>query len=227
MRWAAWRTIATSFAVLDPQIFNVDFSGEFQMNRTTNSSSGSSFLDTTNLNSYRLDVGVLTGRSAPLRLYTDRAAISSLFQSGGNSLDSLRHVYGVRTASGFTWDVSAPHLPRVQLSASTGQQRDERDYLFGYSSTNRERRAELRIDGTRPTAQFDADLVHSDVQYDVPAAGLSSRTGNDLLYLTTRLAPSKRLFIDLHARASRFDLGTGRTPAASPASAATGRSGSR
>jgi hypothetical protein len=201
--------IAASFAVLDPQIFSVDFSGEFQLNRTTDSSSGGSFLSTSNLNSFRLDIGVLTGRSAPLRLYTDRAGISSLFQSGGNSLDSLRHVYGVRTASGFTWDVSAPHLPRVQLSASTGEQRDERDYLFGYSSTNRERRAELRIDGARPTAQFNADLVHSDVQYDVPGAGLSSRTGNDLVLLTTRLAPSRRLFIDLHARASRFDLGTG------------------
>ena len=201
-------TVAASFAVLDPQIFSVDFSGEFQLNRTTNSSSGGSFLDTSNMNSYRLDVGVLSGRSAPLRLYTDRTSISSLFQSGGNGLDSLRHVQGVRTTNGFTWDVSAPHLPRVQLSASTGLQTDDRDYLFGYSSTNRERRAELRVSGARPTVQFDADLVHSDVLYDVPGAGLSSRTGNDLFYVTTRLAPSKRLFIDLHARASRFDLGS-------------------
>jgi hypothetical protein len=68
--------IAASFAVLDPQIFSVDFSGEFQLNRTTNSSSGGSFLDTTNLNSFRLDIGVLTGRAAPLHLYTDRAVVS-------------------------------------------------------------------------------------------------------------------------------------------------------
>jgi hypothetical protein len=202
-------SIAASFAVLDPQILNVDFSGEFQLGRSTNTSSTSAFRDKTGLNSYRLEVGVLTGRSAPLHVYSDRASATSDLQSTGDSLDPLRHTRGVRSATGFTWDVTAPHLPRIQLSASTGQQVDERDYLFGYSSTNRERRAELRISGERPKARFDFNLTHGDFLYQVADADMSSRTGSDLLLASGRLSPSARLTLDVHARASRFKLGNG------------------
>jgi hypothetical protein len=207
----ALATLATSFAVLDPQILAVDFSGEFQLNRATTTSPGSSFLDSTSLNSYRLELGVMTGRSAPLRLYADRATSANTLQPTGDVLDTMRHTRGVRTTSGFTWNVTAPHLPRVQLSASTGLQRDERDYLFGYGSTTRERRAEIRVTGDRPVARFDVDFVHGDVLYNVPEAGVSSLTANDLFLVTTRFAPSKRLSLDVHARASRFQLGTGPT----------------
>jgi len=204
-------TIATSFAVLDPHILTVDFSGEFQLGRATNTSAASAFLDKTGLNNYRLEIGVLTGRSAPLRVYTDRASATSNLQPTGDSLDPLRHTRGVRSTTGFTWDVTAPHVPRIQLSASTGQQRDERDYLFGYSSTNRERRAELRVGGERPTARFDLNLTHGDFLYEVPDADMTSRTGSDLLVVSGRLSPSKRLSLDVHARASRFKLGNGFT----------------
>ncbi len=202
-------TVATSFAVLDPQILTVDFAGEFQLGRTTNTTSASAFRDKTGLNSYRLEVGVLTGRSAPLRFYTDRASSTSNLQPLGGSLDPMRYTRGVRSTTGFTWDVTAPHVPRIQLSASTGRQSDERDYLFGYSSTNQERRAELRISGERPKARFDLDLTHGDFLYQVPDAAMTSRTGNDLLLVGGRLSPSERLSLDVHARASRFKLGNG------------------
>jgi hypothetical protein len=205
----ALANVAASFAVLDPQILTVDFSGEFQLGRTTSASSASTFRDKTGLNSYRLEVGVLTGRAAPLRVYADRVSSTSSFQPMGGSAESLRRTRGVRSTTGFTWDVAAPHVPRIQLSASTGQQDDQRDYLFGYSSTTRERRAELRISGERPSARFDLDVTHGDFLYDVPAAGMRSRTGTDVLLASGRLAPSKRLSVDLHARASRFELGNG------------------
>jgi hypothetical protein len=202
-------TVATSFAILDPKIFTVDFSGEFQLGRTKSGSSAGTFNDKAGLASYRLDLGVLTGRSAPLRIFADRVSSTSTFQPLGDSLDPLRHTRGTRSTSGFTWDVTAPHVPRIQLSASTGLQSDQRDYLFGYSSTNRERRAELRVTGDRPSARFDVDFTHGDFVYDVPAAGMRSSTGSDLFLASGRLSPSRRLSIDLHARASRFQLGNG------------------
>lgn len=201
--------VAASFAVLDPRILTVDFSGEFQLGRTTSASPTSTFRNQTGLNSYRLEVGVLTGRNAPLRLYADRVSSTSSFQPMGDSVESLRRTRGVRSTTGFTWDVTAPHVPRIQLSASTGRQDDERDYLFGYSSTTSERRAELRVSGERPAARFDLDVTHGDFLYDVPAAGMGSRTGTDMFLASGRLAPSKRLSVDLHGRASRFELGTG------------------
>jgi hypothetical protein len=204
-------TVATSFAILDPKILAVDFSGEFQLGRTKSGSAAGLYNDKVGLNSYRLEVGLLTGRSAPLRVFADRVSSASTFQPMGESLDPLRHTRGVRSTSGFTWDVTAPHVPRIQLSASTGLQSDQRDYLFGYSSTNRERRAELRVSGARPRAQFDLDVTHGEFVYDVPAAGMRSSTGTDLLLVSGRLSPSKRLSLDMHARASRFQLGNGVT----------------
>ncbi len=204
-------TIATSFAVLDPKILTVDFSGEFQLGRTKSGSAAGLYNDKVGLSSYRLELGVLTGRSAPLRLFADRVSSTSTFQPLGESLDPLRHTRGARTTSGFTWDVTAPHVPRIQLSASTGLQSDQRDYLFGYSSTNRERRAELRVSGDRPWARFDVDFTHGEFVYDVPAAGMRSSTGSDLLLVSGRVSPSKRLSLDMHARASRFQLGNGVT----------------
>ena len=47
--------------------------------------------------------------------------------------------------------------------------------------------------------------------YDVPAAGMRSSTGTDLILVSGRLSPSKRLSLDMHARASRFRLGNGVT----------------
>ena len=204
-------TIATSFAVLDPKILNVNFSGEFQLGRTKSGSATGLYNDKVGLSSYRVELGVLTGRSAPLRLFADRVSSTSTFQPLGESLDPLRHTRGTRTTSGFTWDVTAPHVPRIQLSASTGLQSDRRDYLFGYSSTNRERRAELRVSGDRPWARFDVDFTHGEFVYDVPAAGMRSSTGSDLFVVSGRLSPSKRLSLDMHARASRFQLGNGVT----------------
>ncbi len=204
-------TVATSFAILDPKILNVDFSGEFQLGRTKSGSAAGLYSNKVGLNSYRLEIGLLTGRSAPLRVFADRVSSASTFQPMGESLDPLRHTRGVRSTSGFTWDVTAPRVPRIQLSASTGLQSDQRDYLFGYSSTNRERRAELRVSGARPWAQFDLDLTHGEFVYDVPAAGMRSSTGSDLLVASGRLSPTKRLSVDIHARASRFQLGTGVT----------------
>lgn len=202
-------TVAATFAVLDPKILAVDFSGDFQMGRTTSHAPSNAFSDKTGLNSYRLEVGVLTGRSAPLRIYADRVSTTTGFQPMGESADALRRTRGVRTTSGFTWDVNAPKVPRIQLSASTGLQRDDRDYLFGYSSTNSEQRAELRVTGDRPKAKFDLDITHGDFLYDVPAAGMRSRTGSDLLVAGGRFAPTGRLSIDVHGRASRFQLGNG------------------
>jgi hypothetical protein len=204
-------TVAASFAVLDPKILAVDFSGEFQLGRAKSGSAAGLYNNRVGLNSYRLEVGLLTGRSAPLRIFTDRVSSTNTFQPMGESLDPLRHTRGDRSTSGFTWDVTAPHLPRIQLSASTGLQSDQRDYLFGYSSTNRERRAELRVSGARPWAQFDLDVTHGEFVYDVPAAGMRSNTGSDLLVVSGRLSPSRRLSVDVHARASRFQLGNGVT----------------
>ncbi len=202
-------TVATSFAVLDPRILTVDFSGEFQLGRARSESAAGLFNDEVGLNSYRLEIGLLTGRSAPLRVFADRVSSTSTFQPMGESLDPLRRTRGERSTSGFTWDVAAPRVPRIQLSASTGLQSDQRDYLFGYSSTNRERRAELRVSGARPWAQFDLDVTHGEFVYDVPAAGMRSSTGSDLLVASGRLSPSSRLSFDVHARASRFRLGDG------------------
>jgi hypothetical protein len=202
-------SVSTAFAVLDPKILTVDFSGEFQLGRTKSGSAAGLYNDKVGLSSYRVEVGVLTGRSAPLRVFADRVSSTNTFQPLGESLDPLRHTRGVRTTSGFRWDVAAPHVPRIQLSASTGLQSDQRDYLFGYSSTNRERRAELRVSGDRPWARFDVDFTHGEFVYDVPAAGMRSSTGSDLLLVSGRLSPSKRLSLDVHARASRFKLGNG------------------
>jgi hypothetical protein len=210
-RMGGLATISTAFAVLDPKILTVDFSGEFQLGRTKSGSAAGLFNDKTGLGSYRVELGVLTGRSAPLHVYADRVSSANTFQPLGDSLDSLRHTRGARSTNGFTWDVAAPHVPRIQLSASTGLQSDQRDYLFGYSSTNRERRAELRINGDRPGARFDLDFNHGEFVYDVPAAGMRSSTGSDLLLVGGQLSPSKRLILDMHARASRFQLGNGVT----------------
>ncbi|HEY3380599.1 MAG TPA: hypothetical protein VGK32_02465 [Vicinamibacterales bacterium] len=202
-------TVASSFAVLDPGILTVDLSGEFQLGRTTSRSSTNAFQDRTGLNSYRVEFGVLSVRAAPLRIYTDRVSSRSDLRSAGDSLDPLRRTQGVRTATGFTWDVNAPRLPRLQLSASTGEQRDERNYLFGYGSTSREQRAEIRATDDRGAGRFDVDFTHSSVAYDVPDAGMRSATGTDLLLASGRVMPGPRLSMDLRARASRFRLSAG------------------
>jgi hypothetical protein len=203
-------TLATSFALLDPRIVNVDFTGDFQANRSTSRTSISSLRDATGLRSYRVAVGVLAGRSAPLQVYADRVTSASSQEPLGTTSDPLRQTRGLRTGAGFTWDIEmGPLLPHIQLSGSTGRQVDERNYLFGYSSTNDERRAQLRMDRDYGRARYDIDFTHGEFVYDVPGADVRSDTGNDVLLATTRLMPSDRLTLDLHGRASRFRFGAG------------------
>ena len=203
-------TIVASFAILDPRIFTVDFAGDLQASRNTSEAALASFRNTSGMRSYRVDLGVLPGRRAPLRLFADRVASTSAMQPFGATLDPLRRTRGLHRGAGFTWDMDLdPALPHIQLSASTGRQVDERNYVFGHSSTNDERRAEIRANRDYRVARYDLDFTHGAYIYDVPEAGVRSDTGSDVFLATGRLAPSSRLTLDLQARGSRFRFGAG------------------
>lgn len=203
-------TIGASFAVLDPRILTVDFAGDLQLSRTTSRASLASFRNTSGLRSYRLDLGVLTGLKAPLRVFADRTDSTSNLQPSGATLDSTRRTRGVRRGLGFSWDINVDRLPRIQLSASTGRQLDERNYLFGYSSTNDEKRAEIRASRDHARGRYEIDFTHGDFAYDVPAAGVRSATASDVFQAIGRLTPTSRFALDVHARATRFRFGAGR-----------------
>jgi hypothetical protein len=202
-------TIATSFAVLDPRILSVDFAGDFQAGRTTSRAPLASFRDTSALRSYRLSLGVLTGLNAPLRLFADRLSSSSNLQPLSETIDPFRRTRGVRSGAGFTWDITDAHLPRIQISASTGRQADERNYVFGYSSTNDERRVEVRAGREHAFGRYQVEYSHASYLYDVPGAGVRSATGNDILQGSLHLTPSSRLSLDLSGRNTRFGFDVG------------------
>jgi hypothetical protein len=203
-------TVVTSFAILDPRILSIDFAGDVQASRTTSQASLASFRNASGLQSYRVDLGVLTGRRAPLRIYADRVSSTSDLQPFGATLDPLRRTRGVRTGAGFTWDLDVdPALPHIWIAASTGRQLDDRNYVFGYSSTNDEQRAEIRASREYTRGRYDLHFTHGAFAYDVPAAGVRSDTGSDVFLATGRLTPSDRLTLDLHARGSRFRFGAG------------------
>ncbi len=202
-------TIAASLAILDPRILTVDFAGDLQLATTNSRQPLASFRYKNGLASYRLDFGVLTGLKAPLRVFADRVSSNSDLAPSGVTLDPARHTRGVRRDLGFTWDVNADRLPRIQVSASAGRQDDERNYLFGYSSINDEQRAEIRASRDHAHGRYEVDFTHGDFVYDVPAAGVRSETGSDLFQATGRLTPSPRLALDVHARATRFRFGVG------------------
>jgi len=202
-------TIAAAFAVLDPRILTVDFAGDLQANRTTRDASLVSSRNTNGLRSYRLEFGILTGRSSPLRVYTDRFSSDNNLEPFGSTLDPAQRTRGVRSGTGFSWDINAGRLPRIQVTASTSTQTDEQDYLFGYNSTNQEQRAEIRASRDYIRGRYDLDFIHNSFLYEVPTAGVRSDTGNDLFMGTGRLTPSDRLTLDFHGRASRFRFGSG------------------
>ena len=201
--------VATAFAVLDPRILTIDFAGELQLSGTTSRSPLASFRNGNGLTSYRVDFGILAGLKAPLRVFADRISSNSHVEPSGLTLDPARHTRGLHQGLGFTWDVNVDRLPRIQVSASAGRQDDERNYLFGYSSRNDERRAEVRASRDHSRVRYDVNVAHGDVVYAVPDAGVRSETASDLLQATGRFRPSSRLDIDVHARASRFQFGVG------------------
>jgi hypothetical protein len=202
-------TITAAFAVLDPRIFSVDFSGELQANRATNDAGGRSYRTTTSLRNYHLAFGILSGRRFPLNVYTDRLSADNNLQPSGATLELSQRLRGVRTGSGFSWEVNDAHLPRIRLTASTSTQTDEHDYLFGNNSSNREQRAELRASRDYAAGRYDLDFTHDRFSYDVPAMGVRSGSGTDSFVAIGRLTPSSRLTLDATGRATRFTFGTG------------------
>jgi parvulin-like peptidyl-prolyl isomerase len=203
-------TLVGSVAVLDPRVLSVDFAGDFQMNSATSQAYSSSVRNRSGVQSYRLELGVLSGLRAPLRVWVDRLMSTSSLQPSGATADSLRLTRGVRNGAGFTWDIE-PNvmLPHVQVSASTARQVDERNYVFGYSSTNEERRAELRAGRDYRRGRYDVQLTHSAYAYDVPDAGVGTDTASDLLLADGRVEPIRGLTLDVNARGSRFVFGVG------------------
>ncbi|MGE5359207.1 MAG: hypothetical protein ACM3NQ_09325, partial [Bacteroidales bacterium] len=208
--FGAGATVATSLAVLDPRIVSVEFAGDFQASRATSRASTSSSSNGTGLQSYRLAVGLLTGRSAPFRVYADRVSANNTLESFGAVVDPIRRTRGVHRGAGFTWDIDAGSLlPKFQISGSATRQVDDRDYLYGYGSVSEERRAEVRMTHDYRRGRYDLDFTHASYVYDVPDARIRTDTGNDLLLGTARLMPSGRLTLDANARVSRFNFGVG------------------
>jgi hypothetical protein len=202
-------TIAASLAILDPRILTIDFAGDLQLSTTTSRAPLASFTNTNGLSSYRLDFGVLTGRNAPIHVFADRVSSVDTLVPSGETLDPARRTHGVRSGLGFTWDINSRRLPHIQVSASTGRQSDDRNYLFGYSSTNVDQRAEVRASREYARGRYDLNFTHGNFVYDVPGAGVRSETSSDIFQAAARLTPSSRLSLDLHARATAFRFGTG------------------
>jgi hypothetical protein len=200
-------TVSTSFAILDPRIATFDFTGDFQTGHNNRAVSASTYRNANTLQSYRFDAAFLSGRSAPLRVFSDRVSTDTSTVPLTSTLDPSQFTHGVRTSTGFTWDVTVPHKPRVQVSASTGRQSDARDYLFGYNSYNDEQRAEFRVTQDLEAVRYDVALTHVRFVYDVPDAGVRTDTGNDLLSGTVHLRPSQALSLDVSGRMSRYDFG--------------------
>ena len=205
-------TVATSFAILDPRVATIDFSGDFQTGRNNRSTPGADYHNGNTLTGYRFDASFLSGRSAPLRVFSDRISNDASMVPLTPTLDPSQFTYSVRTSTGFTWDVAVPNRPHVQVSASRGHQSDERNYLFGYSSFNDEQRADVRVTQDLGFGRYDVNYTYGRFVYDVPDAKVRTDTGNDLLFGTLHLQPRPRLSLDVGGRMSRyrFDL-TGRT----------------
>jgi hypothetical protein len=200
-------TLATSIAILDPRIATFDFAADLQTGRNNRGMPTSAYHNGHTLRSYRFDAGFLSGRNAPLRLFSDRVSSDTRVQPLGASMDPSQFTHGVRTTTGVSWDVNVPNRPRVQFSASTGNQTDERDYLFGYNSFNKERRAEVRLTHSAGFGKFDATYTYGRFVYDVPEASARSDTGDDLFNATAHLTPGSRLSLDLTGRMSRYRFG--------------------
>lgn len=200
-------TVATSFAILDPRIATFDFTGDFQTGRNDRDVSAAAYHNGNTLRSYRFDAAFLSGRSAPLRVFSDRVSTDTSMVPLTSTLDPAQFTRGVRTSTGFTWDVAVPHKPRFQLSASTGRQSDARDYLFGYNSYNDEQRAEFRVTQDVKALRYDVGYTHGRFLYDVPEAGVRTDTGNNLLNGTARFRASQSLTVDVSGRLSRYRFG--------------------
>ncbi len=200
-------TLSTSFAILDPRVATFDFTGDFQTGRNNRATPASAYHNGNTLQSYRFDAAFLSGRSAPLRVFSDRVSTDTSVLPLGASLDPSQFTHGVRNSTGFTWDVNVPRRPRLQVSASTGGQSDYRNYLFGFNSFNTERRAEARLSQDLRLGRYDVDFTYGQFVYDVPDANARSDTGNELLHGTAHLQPSSALSLDVTGRFSRYRFG--------------------
>jgi hypothetical protein len=203
-------TLQGSVAVLDPGIFNLDATVDLRVNLREHRSTAESHDDNDRLGNARLDMTILSGRGAPLRLYYARS--DSRFQQRPLTADVMPldlARFGEARTKGFSWDVSPRRLPRVALMGFMTRRRDYGNMLAGQDNNSRMTRFEARANQMHQLARYEVSFTRDSTGFDYPLNGISSNQGIDFLRATTTVTPAKTLAIDLSARGSRFDFSAG------------------
>ena len=188
-------TVATSFAILDPRVATIDFSGDFQTGRNNRSTPGADYHNGNTLTGYRFDASFLSGRSAPLRVFSDRVSNDASMVPLTSTIDPSQFTYSVRTSTGFNVGCRRAEPPAPPGVGVEGRQSDERNYLFGYSSFNDEQRADVRVTQNLGFGRYDVNYSYGRFVYDVPDANVRSDTGNDLLHRHGPLAADPSIVV--------------------------------
>jgi hypothetical protein len=198
-------TVQGSVALLDPQILNLNATVDFRLTQRKHRSDTTSYDASDRLGSARLDMTILSGRGAPLRLYYARS--DSRFQQRPLTADlmplDLARTGDERTR-GFSWDVTPRRFPRVSLTGFATRRRDHGSMLAGQDNSSRMDRFEARANQTHRLARYDVSFTRDSTGFDYPLNGVASSQGIDMLRATTTVTPAKTFAVDLSTRGSRY-----------------------
>ena len=203
-------TLQGSVAVLDPRIFNVDATLDLRLNLRQHRSESASYDDNDRLGNARVDMTLLAGRGAPLRLYYARA--DSRFQQRPLTADVMPldlARFGEERTRGFSWDISPRRLPRVAVTGFHTRRRDYGSMLAGQDNDSEMGRFEARANQTHQIVRYDVSVTRDSTRFDYPQNGVSAGQTVDFLRAGTTLTPATTLSIDLSGRGSRYDFSAG------------------
>ena len=203
-------TLQGSVAVLDPRIFSVDATVDLRLNLRQHRSESASYDDNDRLGNARVDMTLLAGRGAPLRLYYARA--DSRFQQRPLTADVMPldlARFGEERTKGFSWDISPRRLPRVAVTGFHTRRRDYGSMLAGQDNNSEMGRFEARANQTHQFVRYDVSFTRDSTRFDYPLNGVSAGQAVDFLRASTTLTPARTLSIDLSGRGSRYDFSAG------------------
>ena len=207
--WSA--EVSGTVGVLDERIFSLDYTAgieSFRADTTTADANNRNALKVTNLG---LSANIMSGRTAPLRVFASRSsAANDTRASVGGSPETLQDSTGTHSALGVAWDLNANGLPKIHASATTNSDSQVRNYLFGQSQWNTERRAEVRVTDTSERLDYDASYQYDQYDLSIPEVALETETTQHLFTGALRAEPTPKWLFTLDGHASRYLLGRNR-----------------
>lgn len=199
-------TLQGSFSVIDPGILVVDAIADLRFDWRDYRSDALETDTYDNLESYRLNLSLLSGRGAPLRLYFERADFFMDQRQNSTLTGDLlaRSQSGRRSTRGFSWEVNAARLPHLAATGYITQRRETGTFLGGWDTDDRQERLDLRVDKEHRRLRYDIGYSHEKSRLAYPLAQLATDYGVDVVRATTFVTPASDLTFNVGGRLTRF-----------------------